>query len=83
LLDQWVQLNFQTAIEPSVVAAQVYLSARESAGGNQDPTTLQWDAVVLPEPGVAAGILFGATWVGALSNRRFRRGASRSSRFSG
>jgi len=68
-LDQWEMLYFEFPIQPGAITAQVYLAARESAGGVQDPTTTQWDAVALPEPAGSAGLAAGAGLLGALSRR--------------
>lgn len=77
-LDQWVELSFIGSIQPGEIAARVYVQARESAGGMQDPTTTHWDAVFLPEPGsesLAAGVALLA-WLRARRGKPVARSSS-------
>jgi hypothetical protein len=68
-LDQWVKITADVPVQPGAMSAQVYIVAQESAGGSQDPTTTQWDAIGLPEPALATGLLAG---IGFLASRARR-----------
>jgi len=66
-LDQWVMITADAPVQPGALSAQVYVSARETAGGAQSPTTTQWDAVGLPEPALGTGLLVGLGLLAGLS----------------